>query len=75
MSLDGKAVTPGHNSKKDVSEVIWVFVDTGIPSPGEPPLLKTRVHLRKDAAEQLWKELHRVGRQQVKPCLGSSAEP
>ena len=29
--------------------------------PGEPPILKTRMHLRKDAAEQLWKGLRRVG--------------
>ena len=28
--------------------------------PGEPPKLKTRMHLRKDAAEQLWKELRSV---------------
>ena len=28
MSLDGKEVTPGHNSKKEVSGVIWVFVET-----------------------------------------------
>ena len=27
----------------------------------EPPLLKTHVHFRRDAAEQLWKELRRVG--------------
>ena len=33
-----------------------VFVDTGLPMPGEPPLLKTRVHLRRDTAEQLWRE-------------------
>ena len=37
-----------------------VFVDTGLLMPGEPPLLKTRMHLRKDAAEQLRKELRRV---------------
>ena len=52
-----------------------VFVDTGIPIPGEPPLLKTRMYLRRDAAEQLWKELHRVSWQQVKPCWGASDEP
>ena len=38
-----------------------VFVDAGLLTPGEPPLLKTRMHLRKDAAEQLWKGLRRVG--------------
>ena len=40
-----------------------------------PPLLKARIHLRRDAAEQLWNELHRVGWQQVEPCWGASAEP
>ena len=44
-----------------------VFVDTGVPIPGEAPLLKTRIHLRRDAAEQLWKELRRVGWQPVDP--------
>ena len=51
------------------------FVDTGLLMPGDPPLLKTRMHLRKDAAEQLWKELRRVGKYQVDPCWGASAEP
>ena len=36
----------------------------GRPITGEPPLLKTRIHLRRGAAEQLWKVLHRVGWQQ-----------
>ena len=44
-----------------------VFVDTGVPIPGEAPLLKTRIHLRRDAAEQPWKELRRVGWQLVDP--------
>ena len=30
-----------------------VFVDAGLPMPGEPALIKTRIHLRRDAAEQL----------------------
>ena len=52
-----------------------VFVDTGLPIPGEPPLLKTRVHLLRDTAEQLWKELRSVGWYQVDPCWVASAEP
>ena len=52
-----------------------VFVDTVLLMPGEAPLLKTRMHLRKDAAEQLWKELRRVDWYQVDPCWGASAEP
>ena len=47
-----------HRDEKSWTRDPKVFVDTGLPIPGEPPLLKTRVHLRRDAAEQLWKELH-----------------
>ena len=37
---------------------------------------KTEVKgLIRDAAELLWKELHRVGWQQLEPCWGASAEP
>ena len=64
-----------HRDEKSWTRDPKVFVDTGLPKPGEPPLLKTRVHLRRDAAEQLWRELHRVGWQQVEPCWGASAEP
>ena len=54
-----------HRDEKGWTRDPKVFVDTGLPIPGEPPLLKTRVHLRRDAAEQLWRELHRVGWQQA----------
>ena len=50
-----------HRDEKSWLRDPKVFVDTGIPIPGEPPLLKTHVHFRRDAAEQLWKELRRVG--------------
>jgi hypothetical protein len=33
------------------------------------------VYLRRDAAEQLWKKLQRVGWQEADPCWGASAEP
>ena len=36
-------------------------VETGFPKANEPPLLKTSVHLSRDAAEHFWKELYRVG--------------
>ena len=36
-------------------------VDTGCPKANEPPLLKTRIYLRRDSAEQFWKQLWRVG--------------
>ena len=49
-----------HRDEKSWTRDPKVFVDTGLPIPGEPPLLKTCVHLRRDAVEQLWRELHRV---------------
>ena len=64
-----------HQDEKSWIRDPKVFVDTGIPIPGKPPLLKKRIHLRIDAVEQLWKELHRVGWQQVEPFWGASAEP
>ena len=64
-----------HRDEKSWAREPKVFVDTGLPIPGEPLLLRTRVHLRRDAAEQFWRELHCVGWQQVEPCWGASAEP
>ena len=52
-----------------------VFVDTGVPIPGEPPLLKTLVWLRRDVAEALWRDLLRVGWKLVEAVWGPSAEP
>ena len=40
-----------HRDEKSWTRDPKVFVDTGLPIPGEPPLL----HLRRDAAEQLWR--------------------
>ena len=40
----------------------------------EAPLLKTRVHLRRDTAELLWKELVRVGWRTCTPQWGSDVE-
>ena len=64
-----------HRDEKSWLRDPKAFVDTGIPLPGEPPLLKTSVRLRRDAAERLRKELQRVDWQQVDPCWGASAEP
>ena len=64
-----------HRDEKSWGRDPKVFIDTGLPIPGEPPLLKKRVRMRRDAAEHLWKELQHVGWQQVDPCWGDSAEP
>ena len=82
MGSEGFSQDPATKETKrfHLDEKSWlrdpkVFVDTGVSMPGEPPLLKTRVRLRRDAPEQLWKELCRVGWQPVNPCWGVSAEP
>ena len=41
----------------------------------QPPLLKTRVQLRRETEEKLWKELHRFGWRQVVPCWGFLLSP
>jgi len=38
--------------------------------PAAPPLLKTRRHLRRDAARKLWRKLQDQGRRQVKAQWG-----
>ena len=44
-----------HPDEKSWHQDPRVFVDSGRPVPGEAPLLKTRVHLRRDTAELLGK--------------------
>ena len=53
-----------------------VFVDHGREMPnGEPALLKRREYLRRDAAEQRWKELLRLGWSTTGPAWGAEVEP
>ena len=53
-----------------------MFIDSGRPMPnGEPALLKSRRHLSRDQAAQLWKELRRQGWKQVAPVWGTDIEP
>lgn len=63
-----------HPDEKSWHQDPRVFVDSGRPVPGEAPLLKTRVHLRRDTAELLWKELVRVGWRTCTPQWGSDVE-
>ena len=63
-----------HPDEKSWNQDPRVFVDSGRPVPGEAPLLKTRVHLRRDTAELLWKELVRVGWRTCTPQWGSDVE-
>tara|TARA_B100001063_G_scaffold197932_1_gene190310 strand:+ start:304 stop:468 length:165 start_codon:yes stop_codon:yes gene_type:complete len=53
-----------------------VFVDLGRGMPGgQPALLKSREHLRRDAAEQRWMELLRSGWSATAPVWGADTEP
>ena len=53
-----------------------VFVDHGREMPnGQPALLKRREYLRRDAAEQRWKELLQLGWSAIDPAWGADAEP
>ena len=54
-----------HPDEKSWSHNPCVFVDSGRPFSGEPPLLKTRVYLSQQKADQLWSDLLRIG---WKPC-------
>ena len=54
-----------HADEKSLPEDPHVFVDSGRPFPGRPPLLKNRVHLPRAAAEELWQVLLHVG---WRPC-------
>ena len=42
---------------------------------GQPALLKRREYLRRDAAEQRWKELLRLGWSATAPAWGAEVEP
>ena len=59
-----------HRDEKSWIRDPMVFVDTGVPITGEPPLLKTCIHLRRDAAEQRGKQLHSGGVEASGPVLG-----
>ena len=50
------------------------FVDSGRPLTGEPPLLKTRSHMRLNDARKLWRELQGQGWKQVDPQWGADVD-
>ncbi len=45
----------------------WYFIDRGRPIHGEPPSPKTRDHLSRPAAVNLWKDLRKEGWKKVEP--------
>ena len=52
-----------------------LFVDSGRPLVGVPPLLKTRMHMRRNAARKLWRKLKDQGWKQVDPQWGADIDP
>ena len=65
-----------HRDEKSWLRDPMVFVDMGRAMPdGSPALLKSRRHLHKDQAQQLWRELVKAGGKRVEPLWGASAEP
>ena len=50
------------------------FVDSGRPLPGAPPLLKTRSHMRRNDARELWLRLKAQGWKQVGPQWGAGVD-
>ena len=63
-----------HRDEKSVPKDPHIFVDSGRPFPGRPPLLKNRVHLRRAAAEELWQVLLHVGWRPCSPQWASELE-
>ena len=63
-----------HPDEKSWNRDPRVFVDSGRPFPDQPPLLTTRVHLRRETAEQLWRELLRVGWRPCRPQWGADVD-
>ena len=54
----------------------WMFIDKGRDlGDGQPPLLKSRQHLRKAEAKQVWKTLVQQGWTKTTPAWGPDADP
>ena len=50
------------------------FVDSGRALPGAPPLLKTRSHMRRNDARELWLRLKAQWWKQVGPQWGAGVD-
>ena len=50
------------------------FVNSGRPLPGAPPLLKTRRHMRRNEARELWIRLKAQGWKQAAPQWGAEVD-
>ena len=64
-----------HRDEKSWVRDQKVFVDQGKQLPdSQPPLLKTRRHLRREEAEVMWKQLVRMGCKRTEPLWGQYAD-
>ena len=63
-----------HFDPKSWSAHPMYFVDSGRPLPGAPPLLKTRSHMRRNDARELWLRLKAQGWKQVAPQWGADVD-
>ena len=64
-----------HRDEKSLLRDPILFVDYGKEMPnGEPALLKSRRHLRKPEAVELWKSMKRNGWKPCKPLWGADSE-
>ena len=63
-----------HFDPKSWSAHPMYFVDSGRPLPGAPPLLKTRSHMRRNDARELWIRLKVRGWKQVVPQWGAGVD-
>jgi len=63
-----------HWDPKSWSADPMYFVYSGRPLTGATPLLKTRRHMRRDAASKLWRKLKEQGWRQVQPQWGDGVE-
>ena len=63
-----------HWDPKSWSADPMYLVDSGRPLTGAPPLLKTRRHMKRDAARKLWRKLQEQGWRQVQPQWGADVD-
>ena len=63
-----------HFDPKSWSAHPMYLVNSGRPLPGAPPLLKTRSHMRRNDARELWLRLKAQGWKQVDPQWGAGVD-
>ena len=75
IDRDGFWICRFHRDEKSWVRDQKVFVDQGKQLPdSQPPLLKTRRHLRREEAEVMWKQLVRMGCKRTEPLCGRYAD-